>query len=620
MEFKPSIYQERILDYVRNNRGNLIIEAKAGSGKTSTLKLLADEIVNKQKKKCLFLAFNKSIADELRTKIGGDSCEVRTLHSLGHTFLRSYCYKKHGNDYELIVDSGKVRQLVRDEFNLNLSTRFCEVNADLPQDELKSLGNDIIDDITKLINFCRFYNTNYKDELSVIRMADRHTNYLEDALRLGVEGYPASVERVIEKIKYDFLNPPQDEFGKYIYTIDYTDMVHFPVCFNIKVPAKIKPFLNYVLVDESQDLNIIQQFLLQNLDEGFTRYIFVGDRKQSIYGFAGADVRSMDHIKHNFDVVEAPLNICYRCPENVIRIAQDLVPEIEWNPAREDKGNVELIYKDDLLRLLQPDDLIIGRKNKDILQLYKELAIDRKMSVKFKNRDLVNIIIKHIEDTIKSYIRKYNRGENIESELYSWMEVRNIPANKKQRSASQQKEVDQKAKELGKKAIEKQKEICKSNHSIPYLEKCMEEYRVDGGYAFDINEDEREYFNIIRSFIKYYTETYNSYDVKSFNAFISKFLAGNMDKRCPAISTIHMMKGGEADNVFILDYPAFPYYFRNYTEDDMQQERNLQYVAITRAKKNLYLMYIDNPLFNDKIAEANMNCQGTISYLLSAKK
>ena len=50
------------------------------------------------------------------------------------------------------------------------------------------------------------------------------------------------------------------------------------------------------------------------------------------------------------------------------------------------------------------------------------------------------------------------------------------------------------------------------------------------------------------------------------------------------------MKGGEADNIFIYDYPRFPYKYNNMSEDDQQQEVNLQYVALTRAKKKLYLV------------------------------
>ena len=101
--FKPSKYQENILNFIENEDGNLLVDAKAGSGKTSTLCMIADKIIA-QDKKCLFLAFNKSIVDELKTRIISENCQIKTLHSLGLSFLRSFLYRKHRENYILEVD------------------------------------------------------------------------------------------------------------------------------------------------------------------------------------------------------------------------------------------------------------------------------------------------------------------------------------------------------------------------------------------------------------------------------------------------------------------------------------------------------------------------------------
>lgn len=77
-----SKYQTDILNYVKNEKGNLLINAKAGSGKTSTLLLIADEVI-KNYRKCLFLAFNKDIVTQLQDKMGdNNNCMIKTLHSL----------------------------------------------------------------------------------------------------------------------------------------------------------------------------------------------------------------------------------------------------------------------------------------------------------------------------------------------------------------------------------------------------------------------------------------------------------------------------------------------------------------------------------------------------------
>ena len=102
MNFQLSKYQQDIIDYVRFNKGNLLIDAKAGSGKTSTLILIADELI-KSGQKCLFLSFNKSIVDELKLKIPTMSNNIKTVHSLGLSFIRSYLYKKQKTNLKVRI-------------------------------------------------------------------------------------------------------------------------------------------------------------------------------------------------------------------------------------------------------------------------------------------------------------------------------------------------------------------------------------------------------------------------------------------------------------------------------------------------------------------------------------
>ena len=68
MNFKLSTYQENILNTVKSTNKNILVDAKAGSGKTSTL-ILISEAIQKQGNKCLFLAFNKHIVEELKGKM-----------------------------------------------------------------------------------------------------------------------------------------------------------------------------------------------------------------------------------------------------------------------------------------------------------------------------------------------------------------------------------------------------------------------------------------------------------------------------------------------------------------------------------------------------------------------
>ena len=91
-----------------------------------------------------------------------------------------------------------------------------------------------------------------------------------------------------------------------------------------------------------------------------------------------------------------------------------------------------------------------------------------------------------------------------------------------------------------------------------------------------------------------YKERHSAPLVSDFLDYIEHFLNASLNLyNVPIISSIHSMKGGEANTVYIYDYPRFPYRWQDMSNEDEQQEENLKYVAVTRAKKNLYLILID---------------------------
>jgi len=102
--------------------------------------------------------------------------------------------------------------------------------------------------------------------------------------------------------------------------------------------------------------------------------------------------------------------------------------------------------------------------------------------------------------------------------------------------------------------------------------------------------------------------------VESFEKYLPQLFKYNeLNNTSIIISSIHQMKGGEADNVYIYDYPSFPYQFQSMSDEQALQETNLQYVALTRAKKNLSLVLMDSEtcraaerLNAECIAEVNM--------------
>lgn len=612
--FKLSPYQENILKSVKMGNGNILVDAKAGSGKTSTLLLISNALFE-QGKKCLFLAFNKSIVEELEQKVNNPNCTIKTIHSMGMSFIKSYLYRKHNTNYKLEIDNSKLRNIVKIHYNKICFEKVCEENKDLSESDLKELHNQLIGDLCSMINFSRFYNVNYKQYGSTDWLINKCCWYLNRHMDEMEDIYQQVIINSLDDTKWKFEHPDTDENGVPVYYIDYTDMLYFPVYYDMRVPYSLKEYLDCILVDESQDLSVLQQLFVSKLDNGRNRFIFVGDTFQSIYGFAGADTKSINRIKKNFVLEELPLNICYRCPERVVRLAQDIVPSIEWNKSREDRGKLEFIDREQMESILQPGDIILGRKNKDLVELYTYFTLKKKKSVRFRNKELVNKVVKEVEFTIKDYIRYYNKGLNVDVQVKEHMKEFQDKTGFKKKSSEYKKEEKQFKRQCADDNLYF-KNISKSNHSLDYLKECMLEYKEKGAYSIDEHLTMTEYYSVIEEFIQKYEEENSSVLVRNLIDYISNFLQGNLYSNVPELSTVHSMKGGEGDNVFILDYPKFPYHTQG-GDDEEQQEINLQYVAITRAKKNLYLVEIPIIDFEkqSKDIEANSLCKSTVNLI-----
>lgn len=596
-KFELSQYQKDIMNYIDSTNSNLLVDAKAGSGKTSTL-ILVSEKLNQQNQNSIFLSFNKSIVEELQEKLP-DSI-VKTIHSLGMTFIRSYLYKKHNKNYVLEVDSSgtKLRTLCKEYYDKYFKPIVTEINKDIMSaDDLTKLHTDLVNDFISVCNFIRLYGNDYGDVEQVRKIVRKFTNSLAEASDEYLTNYYELVIAVLDKTIELFQNPSNtNSLGQPIYVIDFVDMIYFPVYFNMSIPYSLKNSLDTVLVDETQDLSMLQQLFVSKLNTGNNRFIFVGDKNQSIYAFSGADTHSIDRLKYNFQPKELPLSICYRCPKKIIKLAQQIVPSIEWNPNREDTGHLEAITYTEMKKMLKPNDILIGRRNKDLLKIYKDFTLGDKKQIKFKNKELVNSIIKSLINCIKDYMLLYAKGQNIDKVVYEHMmefsKRTHYDAKTKEYKNEMNDFIKQYAKEHS--VIKTKKPIMKANQTLDYLQKCMEEFKEYGAYEYDLECDGRQYYDIIMEFINEYKAKHVSVLVDDFIYYLKDFLNGsNNYTDVPIISSVHSMKGGEANRVFIYDYPKFPYEFRDMSDDEKQQEYNLQYVAITRAKKELFLMLLD---------------------------
>ena len=285
MTFSPSPQQQVIFDELAKGLEfcelpffNITVDAKAGSGKTTTIvegmKYIPREPNALIGPRIVFLAFNKSIADQL-----GRKCPVgvvcSTFHSLGFRALKGSGVVPPN----VKVDGRKAHKLVWNAIN----------DRDDPDTR----------NVIKLVSMCKTVAADVS-EIDLQSVCDHHDIILERPER-DFNIVRAVVEATLQDTK----------------VIDFDDMLYMPVMHNISFDH-----YNYIFVDEAQDTNDIQLEILSRLSAPRSKLVAVGDPHQAIYGFRGANADSMSRITTRFQCKTYPLSVSYRCPKAVVREAQ----------------------------------------------------------------------------------------------------------------------------------------------------------------------------------------------------------------------------------------------------------------------------------------------------------
>jgi DNA helicase II / ATP-dependent DNA helicase PcrA len=285
---------------------------------------------------------------------------------------------------------------------------------------------------------------------------------------------------------------------------------------------------DWIIIDEAQDVSHVQRMMLHMFLKHGGRLVAVGDDRQAIYGFRGSDADSMAAIQREFNAERLPLSISYRCAQAVVRKAREIVSYIE--PAETaPEGRVEE------LRGLDPEeltnkDMIVCRMTAPVITIAYRLLAQR-IPCHVQGRDIGAGLIAQI---------KRIAGKN--------SSVMEIAAFKPRLDAWRNKEMlrAQKADD----------------------EREME--RIEDRYQCLLAVMNYEHIKTVAEMM----DEINSLFERSTGV---------------KLSTVHRAKGLEAERVYVLDPQLMP---SKYARKEWQQgqEANLQYVAYTRARQELYFI------------------------------
>lgn len=338
----------------------------------------------------------------------------------------------------------------------------------------------------------------------------------DDALEMGIDGTFQAL-----KLSNDMAHE----------VVDFDDMLYIPLAANLRMWQN-----DWLLVDEAQDTNATRRALIRKMLKPGGRLIAVGDDKQAIYGFTGADNDSLDQISRGFGCTKFPLTVTFRCPKAVVAEAQRFVADFQAHEGNKE-GTVSNLTQAEFYRqkFVPGEDVVLCRNTKPLVEVAFAL-IKQQIPCHVEGKDIGQDIMK--------LVRRFRDAKNLEQLEDQLIEYRDTEV--------------QKFMAAGKESVAES-----LNDRIETVLVLMQGLPANGTVAH-------------------------------LQARVESMFADTPDGEKPkrvVCMTLHRSKGLEFPRVFFLGrYKFCPSPFAR-QEWQIEQEDNLIYVGITRSEKELY--YVD---------------------------
>ncbi len=337
---EPTEEQRAIFDFVHRGAGNLIVEALAGAGKTSTA---LESLKYIPQRSVLFCAFNKRNAVDLEEKMPpapkGYFFKSQTFHAIGLGILKSV------RGYRFEVDPQSTERLVNEAAG--------EFEAKIPFAVRRAA--------VKLLRTCKETCTERAITRVVVEATGHNYNHFG---KLDIEDIGKCVRVVVAAYTMG-ADLKRRGAARAVVPIDFVDMTWLPVVLEIPPPNRYQA----VFVDEAQDLSLPQLALVKKMIAPNGRIFAIGDRNQEIYDWRGA-VGSLvwTQLRTEFKAETLPLSTTFRCARAIVKQANTLVPSLRPREGA-GEGEVRKLAFHGLAEDLQTADdaFVLSRTNADLL-------------------------------------------------------------------------------------------------------------------------------------------------------------------------------------------------------------------------------------------------------------
>jgi len=597
---------------VRHTDGPLLIVAGAGSGKTRVLTYRIAYLIDQEKARpgeILALTFTNKAAREMKDRIVdliGDEARklwMGTFHSVFSKILRFEADKIGFSSNYSIYDTDDAQNLLKQIIR--------ELNYDPKEIQPRTIYRRISDSKNQLI------------------MPDQ---YKEKFVHSTLDDITARIYEIyVNRLKQNN-------------AMDFDDLLIKPIeLFNRHpdVQEKYQDRFRYILIDEYQDTNHAQYKVTNMLASKHENICVVGDDAQSIYSFRGADIGNILNFKNDYeDTLEIPLEQNYRSTQYILQVADSVIKQNEkqlektlWTD-NEEGSTITLLENYDerdeanrVANYIQELKAREGYQNNDFAILYRtnyqsrvfEETMRRKSipyqlvgGLSFYQRKEVKDVLAYLtllvnpdDDTnLQRIINEPSRGIGNKSlhELNARARSRGISlweVLKNVEDTDIYKPAENSVREFVDMIFGLKKDL-KGGKSLTEVTKKLLE---NSGYMKSLVEENspksmtrRENILELQNAISFYEKSNDSPSLANFLQEISLITdTDRYDEDKPAVTlmTVHAAKGLEFPAVFVvgLEEDLFPVGSRNHEDVDIEEERRLFYVAITRAQKELYFSF-----------------------------
>ncbi len=588
---------DRQREAVLYNNGPLLILAGAGSGKTKVLTTKIGYLIENMgisPYNILAITFTNKAAKEMKDRINlliGDiskNLQVSTFHSFGLKLLRENCSVLGYDSNFVIMDSDDSLTVVKKILK--------ELDYDPKVYNPRGIRNKI---------------SSCKNEMIMPN----------DYAKYAVSEYEKVVLKVYEKYESKL---------RHNNSVDFDDLLLLPIRLfreNPDILSRYQDRFKYVLIDEYQDTNEAQYILTKMISEKYRNITCVGDDSQSIYSFRGANYKNILNFEKDYkDAKTILLEQNYRSTKNILNAANCI---IKHNLTRKDKnlwtsnpeGEKIKYYRaynerDEAQYTIRKikEYIVRGINYQDIAILYRTNAQSRILEEEMLKENLPYRVVgsfyfysrKEIKDLI-AYLRLiHNTKDNV-----SLLRVINTPkrgiglktienlttkADLKNESIY---DIIDKGKELEfKEVIEKLRSIKDDLTLTELIDKVLDasgiRRELENEKTLDA-EVRLENLEEFKSITKSFEEREGLVSLEEFLleiSLISDVEEYKDDANRISLMTIHSVKGLEFDNVFVvgMEEGIFPHMNSLMENSELEEERRLCYVAVTRAKRELHLV------------------------------